>query len=202
MDRIEEDQLRKLGWIAPIGLAKVALDGTYLWVNPGYEKITGYSSAELVRLRWQDITPPGDRELDQEMVDALIRGERKAYTIRKAYNRKNNGLIQVDLTVAGWYGEDGQILHFLVSAVPREPRNMVHTSGDRSELHISSRGEVKVIRNWRWVLTAAAVALASILGWLVTINTAVGDVQENKKSIEQINITLAEILRRLPAKED
>jgi PAS domain S-box-containing protein len=189
--------------MALIGLAKVAIDETFLWVNPGYERITGYSGAELLRLRWQDITPPGDRELDQEMVEAILRGERKAYTIRKSYNRKNNGLVHVDLTVAGWFGSNGQISHFLVTAVPREPRNMVHTSADRSELHISSKGEVKVVRNWRWVITASGVSLAAILGWLVSVNTAIGDVHENKKSIEQIEITLAEILRRLPpAKED
>lgn len=201
MDRIESDQLRKLGGIAPNGLAKVAIDGTFLWVNPGYERITGYTSAELLKLRWQDITPPHDRDLDQQMVNAIVDGSRREYEMIKSYNRKNNGLVIVHIVVSGWYDDAGKLTHFLVVATPKDPRTIVATSTDKRAVTISTKGRVSFVKDLRWVLMSAFLAVSTTVGWLVTVNTAVGDVKRNTASIVEMQKSIAEILRRLPAKE-
>ena len=85
---------------APVGIAHVALDGTFLTVNPRFEEITGYSAAMLMRLGFQQITHPDDLDADVALLGRLHRGELQRYTLEKRYIRADASLIWINLTVA------------------------------------------------------------------------------------------------------
>ncbi|MBT2242273.1 diguanylate cyclase [Sphingobium sp. BHU LFT2] len=85
---------------APVGIAHVALDGSFLTVNPRFEEITGYPAAMLMRLGFQQITHPDDLDADVALLGRLHRGVLQRYTLEKRYIRADASLIWINLTVA------------------------------------------------------------------------------------------------------
>lgn len=81
------------------GMTMVSLDGRFLRVNPQLCEITGYSIEEMQMLRFQDITHPDDIGTDVALWDALIRGERRHYSMEKRYIRKDGHIVWVSLNV-------------------------------------------------------------------------------------------------------
>ena len=76
----------------------VSLDGVLLEVNPAYERLTGYSRAELVGTRrFVDLTPPEYHHLDRAAVRKLLEtGEPQEF--EKEYLRKDGTRVPVRLT--------------------------------------------------------------------------------------------------------
>ncbi len=85
---------------AAVGIAHVAIDGTFLRVNQRYCEITGYSEPELGDARFQDITHPEDLAADWGRAQALLRGEINTYSLEKRYIRKDETQVWVNLTVS------------------------------------------------------------------------------------------------------
>jgi diguanylate cyclase (GGDEF)-like protein/PAS domain S-box-containing protein len=85
---------------APIGMALVDRTGRWLQVNPALCSIVGYSSDELLRLSFQDITHPEDLEADLTLLEQLLAGELQTYSIEKRYVRKDGVLVWVLLAVS------------------------------------------------------------------------------------------------------
>ena len=98
---------------AAIGIAHVALDGRWLRINRKLCDIVGYDKAELVSLRFQDITHPDDLEADLDQMRALIYGKLSTYTLEKRYLRKNGEAVWIRLTVALVRGPEREPLYFI-----------------------------------------------------------------------------------------
>ena len=49
---------------AKVGVARNSLESAFLYVNPGFCEIVGYSAEELLRMTWQQLTHPEDLEMD------------------------------------------------------------------------------------------------------------------------------------------
>ncbi|MBO0323615.1 PAS domain S-box protein [Muricauda sp. CAU 1633] len=100
-----------------IGMALVALDGTFIQVNKSLCKSLGYSSDELLNLTFQDITHPDDLEIDLAFLGELVDGKRSTYQIEKRYFDKEGQLVYVLLTVTAVRKIDGEISHFISQIV-------------------------------------------------------------------------------------
>jgi diguanylate cyclase (GGDEF)-like protein/PAS domain S-box-containing protein len=98
---------------APIGMAIVALDGTFRQVNPALCRITGYDREPLLSLKFQDITHPDDLAADLELLDEVVRGERATYEIEKRYRRPSGEYVWALLTVAAVRAASGEPLYFI-----------------------------------------------------------------------------------------
>ena len=98
---------------AAIGMALVAPDGRWLRVNRSVSKITGYSEAELLRIRFQDITHPDDLDTDVENAEKMLCGETSEYQIEKRYLHKNGSVVWVLLSVSLVCDETGKPLFFI-----------------------------------------------------------------------------------------
>src|SRR5215469_9014867 len=66
---------------AAVGIAHVALDGTWLNVNRRCLEIVGYPKEELLRLTFADLTHPEDLETDWSLVRELLDGQRTTYSM-------------------------------------------------------------------------------------------------------------------------
>ncbi len=86
--------------LAAVGIARVEVKtGRILRINAGYEEITGYSQAELLKMTFQDLTHPEDRGKDWDRFrDAAERGT--PYRAEKRYLRKDGSVAWVRLNVA------------------------------------------------------------------------------------------------------
>jgi PAS domain S-box-containing protein len=82
---------------ATVGVARNSLDGKFLYVNPGFCQMLGYSAAELEQMTWQQITHPEDIDADMEQALRVISGEAPGYTMEKRYIRKDGSTVWVSL---------------------------------------------------------------------------------------------------------
>jgi len=98
---------------AAVGIAHVAVDGTWQRVNRRLCAILGYSAAELSNLKFEDITHPDDLEPDWTRAKALLRGEISTYSLEKRYIRRDRSIVWVNLTVSLARNEIGEPEYFI-----------------------------------------------------------------------------------------
>ena len=108
-----EARFRALFEQAAVGVAHVALDGTFALVNQRFADITGRSRAELQACSFQQITHPEDLESDLDRVHRVLAGEIATYTMEKRYLRPDGSLVWVNLTVSLVRDPAGAPLHFV-----------------------------------------------------------------------------------------
>jgi len=80
-------------------LACVCPDNKFLWVNQAFERMLGYSSAELAGRTWMSITEQSFVGGDLASVEAVISGRISNYTMSKNYIHKRGHMVSVELTV-------------------------------------------------------------------------------------------------------
>jgi diguanylate cyclase (GGDEF)-like protein/PAS domain S-box-containing protein len=85
---------------APVGIAHVALDGSFLRVNEQFCAITGYDRDILLADGFQRITHPDDLTDDIRHVEDLLAARGGRYVMEKRYVRPNGSNVWVNLTVA------------------------------------------------------------------------------------------------------
>lgn len=98
---------------SPIGLAMVALDGHFISVNKTLCAMLGFSEAELLGLRFQDLTHRDDLEADLAHARDLLDGRTESYRMEKRYIHKDGAVIVAQLDVAIVRDEAGRTLHFI-----------------------------------------------------------------------------------------
>jgi two-component system, cell cycle sensor histidine kinase and response regulator CckA len=98
---------------APIGVALVLPDGHWLKVNRALCSLVGYSEAELLTRTFQDITCPGDLNMDLEYAHRLLAGKIHSYQIEKRYVHARGHLVTVLLNVSLVRDGLGQPLYFI-----------------------------------------------------------------------------------------
>jgi diguanylate cyclase (GGDEF)-like protein/PAS domain S-box-containing protein len=98
---------------AAVGIAHVALDGTWLNVNRRCAEIVGYTKEELLGLNFSDITHPDDLEADWALVRELLSGERETYSMEKRYITRDRRMVWVNLTVSLVRKPDGAPDYFI-----------------------------------------------------------------------------------------
>jgi PAS domain S-box-containing protein len=108
-----ETRLKTLFEEAPIGKAVVALDGTWLDVNPALSRITGYSRQELLAGRAQDITHPEDLDADAPHLVDLMERRGTTYEVEKRYVRADGEAVWVHQSVSLVRNDDGTPRYFI-----------------------------------------------------------------------------------------
>lgn len=104
--------------------------GEILWSNVAFEQLVGYTSAELSRKTWIELTAGSDDAKDDaEMAAMLASGDaqRTQYSFRKAYRLKSGEVVQVLIDVLR-YPMQGEYVAFLVSVEPIETGTAVAIS--------------------------------------------------------------------------
>lgn len=99
--------------MAAVGVAHVALDGSWIKVNNKVCEILGYSRDELLKIDFQCITYPEDLNIDLTHVNQLIDGEADSYDMEKRYIRKTGEVIWANLTVSIVRLDDGTPDYFI-----------------------------------------------------------------------------------------
>ena len=100
---------------AAVGIAQVALNGEWLRVNDKLCDILGYPREELMRLKFHDLTHPGDigpsLYARQNLLDGMLHNQ----TFEKRYIRKDGSVIWACLTVSLVRNDSGVPLHFITT---------------------------------------------------------------------------------------
>jgi PAS domain S-box-containing protein len=99
---------------APIGMAIVSLNGSFLRGNHALCSILGYEKEELESLTFADVTHPDDLNLDVPDVERLLDGEISAYTVEKRCITRSREMVLVQLTVSVFKNDESVPGYFIV----------------------------------------------------------------------------------------
>jgi PAS domain S-box-containing protein len=95
---MSEERWRKLFESVPVGVVLVGSDRRYVAANPAFQKMTGYSEVELLRLSPTDITHEDDRAETEAIVAAYATGlPYYREHIVKRYRRKDGGVTWAEI---------------------------------------------------------------------------------------------------------
>ncbi|MEG4572039.1 PAS domain S-box protein [Microcoleus sp. N3A4] len=98
--RESEERFRAIFEQAAVGIAKTALSGQFLRVNPGFCQIVRYAESELLQQNWEAITQPDDMEADREYVRLLLSGEIPTFSREKRLICKDGEVRWANVTVS------------------------------------------------------------------------------------------------------
>lgn len=170
-----EEQFRLIFELTPTGMAVVGLDGRFLRVNTALCQLLGYSAAELLSYKYNDITYPPDRAATVELNKKLLAGEIASYQMEKCYIRKDRQLVTAILQVGLLKDAQGQPLHFVSQLVDVTERH-------RAEEQLAAEKE------------RLAVTLSSIGDGVITTDTAGRILLLNQAAEELTGYSQAEAL--------
>jgi len=109
--RTSEEEFRTNFELAGIGQAQLDPDtGRFLRVNPRFCEMLGYSTDELLKMTFFDITYPGDLENNTASWLNFTRGGSTQYRVEKRYVRKDGSIIWGEITATMLRDAEGQPL--------------------------------------------------------------------------------------------
>ena len=153
---------------AAIGIAHLTLAEEWISVNQRYCEITGYSRAEILDLRLDDLTHPDDAPASREFIERIRSGELPEYKIEKRYVRKSGEVIWVHLTVS------------IVRSTNREPLYLVAFIEDITERRQAQHEANRSFSLLRATLesTADGILVVDGKGKIVSFNQKMADMWE------------------------
>ena len=111
--RQSEERFRSTFDNAAVGIAHVSPDGKWLEVNNRLCDIVGYTQEELLSSTFQKITHPEDLDADLQLLEQVLTGKIKTYTLEKRYIHKSGTAVWINLTVSLVRYSDGRPKYFI-----------------------------------------------------------------------------------------
>ncbi len=107
--RESEAKFREAFYGASMGIALVDPQGTFVEWNEALERMVGYTSEEMGRLRFQDLLLPEDRPGSLAAFGAIVRGERDHNDMERRYVHKDGRLVYLRYRVAALRDTSGRL---------------------------------------------------------------------------------------------
>jgi PAS domain S-box-containing protein len=98
--RESEERFRAVFESTALAIGLSDLEGHIVQSNKPFQDLVGYSGEELTKLRFADITYPGDNEKDVAYFKQLVDGEIPYYAMEKRCVKKDGTLVWVNLLVS------------------------------------------------------------------------------------------------------
>ncbi len=165
--RKSELQFRALFEQAAVGMARLALDGSWLQINQRLCDITGFSESELLKRTFQELTHPDDLEADLEYANRMLAGEIDTYSMERRYFHKRGHVVWVSLTVSLVRNEHGQPVFFVAVVADISDRKQAE-----AELHATEARFSTIFRSNPMLVSLTRISDGTIIevnpAWLRT----------------------------------
>ena len=157
-----EERFRSAFNFAAIGMSLVGLDGRCLQVNRSLCNIFGYSEAELLSKRFQELTHPDDLDGNLHSFQQALAGEIESYQLEKRYLHKQGHAVWALLTASLVRDANGEPLHFISQLQDITQRKLTEQALQQSEAHFRS-----LVQNLQ-----AGVVLQGVQSEMLLVNPA------------------------------
>ncbi|MEZ0371499.1 MAG: PAS domain S-box protein [Candidatus Sericytochromatia bacterium] len=111
--QLSEEKFRAAFDYSTTGRMLTGTDGRLLRVNHALCELLGYSAAELMSMKFADITHPDDQAASHECLRALITGEARTFGFEKRYLHRSGKVIWTDFSTTLACDDQGRPLHFI-----------------------------------------------------------------------------------------
>ncbi|MCW8407741.1 diguanylate cyclase [Legionella sp. PATHC035] len=111
--RESEERFHSVFEAAAIGMAIVDITGRFVQVNQALCQLVGYTSDELLKKTFIDITHPDDLQTDLGYVKQLLEGTLSSYQLEKRYAHKDGRIIWILLTGSVVHDTNKNIKYFI-----------------------------------------------------------------------------------------
>ncbi len=149
---------------SPIGTAFVSLEGSWLWANAELRQLLGYSQAELSGMTFQDVTHPDDVASDERLVERVVAGELRSYSMEKRYIRKDGSVVPAQLTVALVRDDARGTPLYFISQVQDNTAKLA-AGAERAQLmeRVSLATRTAQVGIWDWDLSNNAITWDTVM---------------------------------------
>jgi len=125
-------------------------DGRLGYVNPAFERLTGFSREELLTMDWAtELTPPEWKAVEHAKLQELQRNQR-AIRYEKEYYRKNGTRVPVELLVEVESDEAGRPIHYYAFISDLTERNLAEAALRESEERMRLATKTTGVGIWEW----------------------------------------------------
>lgn len=164
-----EERFRRSMMDAAIGMAIVAPAGDLLRVNPAMCGLLGRDEASLMACTWQELTHPDDVDLDESLVQEVVRGERDTYRTAKRYLKPGGEVVWTDLTVSAVRDEHGDVRYFVSQVIDISEsvvaRQALASSEEHYRLMAENSSDVVFRSTVKGRLEWVSPSVVEVLGW-------------------------------------
>lgn len=133
-----------------IGMAIVTPEMNFIDVNNYLCEMLGYSKNELLKIKWSDLTYPGDMNTDIDLLSKILSAEIDGYNLEKRLIHRNGSIVNVSIATKCTRKPDGSINTLLSLVQDITERNIAEESIRKSELKY--RTVVENAREMIWQL--------------------------------------------------
>ena len=109
-----EEMFRNVFENATLGKSLTGIDGS-LKTNKAFCNILGYSENELKTIKWQELTHPDDIQENNNVIQALLNGDKFSFKYEKRYIHKNGRIIWADVSISLQRDKKGNPLYFITT---------------------------------------------------------------------------------------
>jgi PAS domain S-box-containing protein len=155
--QVSENRWRNLFEIVPVGVALTGSHGRYVAANPAFQRMTGYSEAELRSCSPADITHEDDRAATEAIITARAAGEPYTRCIEKRYRRKDGGVTWAEVSAIP-VPVAGATPLFAGVAVDITDRKRAEDDLRRSEASLTEAQQISHTGSWRWKVSTGEVS--------------------------------------------
>jgi PAS domain S-box-containing protein len=146
---------------APIGMALVGLDGSWVEVNDRMCELLDRPRHELLTCTFQDLTHPDDLDADLAYVEQLLGGEITHYEMEKRYLRPSGEVVPALLSVSLLRDDEGEPRYFISQVIDMTER--------KRTLHALQNASRELERSNAELLRYASVVAHDLRSPLATI---------------------------------
>ena len=147
--RASEERWRGLFESVPIGVALLTPDGRYLTVNQAFQKMLGYSEAELRGRSPIELTHEDDRAVTEAFRATRTAGDARTVRREKRYRRKDGSVIWVDVSSFLLPVAQGSALDARF-AVDISERKQAEENLRQSEAFLIQAQQISQTGSWYW----------------------------------------------------
>ncbi|MGE3465535.1 MAG: PAS domain S-box protein, partial [Pyrinomonadaceae bacterium] len=151
--------------LAPIGVALVLPDGSWLKVNKALCSLTGYTEAELLDLTFQDITHPDDLKQDLLNVRRLLKGKTSHYQMEKRYIHKLGHIVFVSISVSLVRRGDDEPRYFIAQIQDITERKLAEDELRESEALLAASQRITHLGSWVMDISDAGEIIENTERW-------------------------------------
>ncbi|MDB4899593.1 MAG: multi-sensor signal transduction multi-kinase, partial [Gemmatimonadetes bacterium] len=166
--RMSEERWRNLVEGAPVAIALTDMHGCYVATNPAFQRMMGYSEAELHGRSAADVTHEEDRAATKAMIVATAGGMLPT-RVKKRYRHKDGSVIWAEVSGFPMPVGDGTPLlaGIMVDITDRE---RAEDELRRSEASLVDAQQISHTGSWRWKVDTGEVALSAELRRILAVD--------------------------------